>query len=132
MNNEIFINTQLNQYCYLTSVTYINSQKIEGIYHFKNKPFFLLIESMAQIASLHYKINIQYKKKTFLLSIKNYSPWTHEIILNGVVAIKGNLLVSTEESFLYHVHTEFNSIIYQGDFLISSCDNASFERGFLI
>jgi hypothetical protein len=126
---EYLINTHLENYSFLHEIVLFEENSIEGTYSFKGTPFFTLIESMAQIASLHFKKTINFQQHTFLLKIKKVSPWQEKLILDGDYLLKARLKAKSQQTYFYEV---ISSSGHSGDFYISSIEHNLFDHSFVV
>lgn len=126
---ETLINTKLEKYSFIGEAASADKDSLEAVCSFEALPFFTLIEAMAQLASLHFKRTIGFKRQTFLLRVKNVSPWPVAAPLSGVYALKAGLLAKSRASGFYRVTASGSpgEPLVSGDFYISSVSHEEFK-----
>jgi len=96
---RLTINTALNDFVLIDTITSMNSDNFSGAQTFNDDPLFMGIESCAQLASMHVRHITDFSKHAFLLKVKYFS--AQEEVLNGLYVITGKLLSHGSDSYSY-------------------------------
>lgn len=125
----VLINTKLDGYAFLGEPASPDNDSLEAGCALSNSPFFTLIEAMAQLASLHFRRTIDVKRQTFLLKVKNVSPWVEGAALCGTYSLRACLKAKSSATGLYRVTASRagGSPCVSGEFYISSVGREEFE-----
>lgn len=125
---EALINTKLEKYSFIGGAASSDRDSEAGC-TFEDLPFFTLVEAMAQLASLHFKRAVGPRRRTFLLKVKNVSPWPADAVLSGFYALKAGLLAKSRATGLYRVTASGppGEPVVSGEFYISSVGREEFE-----
>jgi len=123
------INTKLDKYSFFEEVLPAAKDSIGARCSFAKAPRFILVEAMAQLASLHFGRTGGPGRQTFLLKVKNISPWLEEAGLDGVYELKAELLAKSRATGLYRVTASGSPGEHPvgGEFYISSVGREEFK-----
>lgn len=97
---RIDINTQMDGFHLLTSVTDLDPGMIGGTAAFVDQPAFVAMESLAQLGALHVRWLCDFSKHAFLLKVERFS-LPGERRISGLLALSGRLLVRSQAAFSY-------------------------------
>lgn len=126
---EYPINTGLDEYSFIGEVAFFDEKRLEARCSFADPPFFTLVESMAQAASLHFKKTIGSGRQTFLLKVKKLSPWAEGALPGGVYLLRADLTAQSSATNLYTVLASRSPGTFgvRGEFYISSIEHEEFK-----
>lgn len=126
---EVLINTKLDKYSFLGETAASGENSLEARCPFAASQFFTLVEAMARLASLHFRSALPSGRQTFLLKVKNLSPWLERSVLDGAFTLKADLLAKSRATGLYRVTATRpgGAPLVSGEFYISSIDRREFE-----
>ncbi len=129
---SILINTGLEKFSLIETITRVEPECIEGGICFSNAPVFLSMESLAQLGALHVRYLIGFKKHAFLLKIKRFSPETCSLeagaledrqVLNGRYRILGQLTGQSSQAFSYKLLLKKEErLFFTGEFLFGTVE----------
>lgn len=97
---RIDINTQMDGFHLLTSVTDLGKEKIGGTATFADQPAFVVMESLAQLGALHVRWLCDFSKHAFLLKVERFS-LPGESRICGTLALSGRLRIRSQAAFSY-------------------------------
>ncbi|WP_035239018.1 hypothetical protein [Desulfobacter vibrioformis] len=97
---RIDINTQMDGFHLLTSVTDLDKGMIGGTAAFVDQPAFVAMESLAQLGALHVRWLCDFSKHAFLLKVECFS-LPSERRISGLLELSGRLLVRSQAAFSY-------------------------------
>lgn len=97
---RIDINTHMDGFHLLTSVTDIDERRIGGTATFVDQPAFVVMESLAQLGALHVRWLCDFSKHAFLLKVERFS-LPRESRISGTLALSGRLMVRSQAAFSY-------------------------------
>ncbi len=97
---RIDINTQMDGFHLLTSVTDLDQGMIGGTAAFVDQPAFVVMESLAQLGALHVRWLCGFSKHAFLLKVERFS-LPSERRISGLLALSGWLVVRSQSAFSY-------------------------------
>ncbi|MBI4350405.1 MAG: hypothetical protein HY550_03105 [Elusimicrobia bacterium] len=123
------VNTKLDKYSFFDEVFSSGRDSLGARCSFPASRFFALVEAMAQLASLHFRSACGPGRQTFLLKVKNISPWLEEAALEGVYELRAELLAKSGMTGLYRAAASASSgePLVGGEFYISSVEAAEFK-----
>ena len=123
------INTKLDSYSFFDEVLPADGDSLEARCSFASAPRFLLVEAMAQLASRHFRTACGPGRQTFLLKVRNISPWREGAGLEGVYRLKAELLAKSRATGLYRVTAAASpgGPGVSGEFYISSMGREEFK-----
>ncbi len=98
--DRIDINTSLDGFTLLDSISAITGSSIAGRKNFSDSPLYLGIESLAQLGALHLRYITELKKHAFLLKI-NHCRTSNGQILTGDFQLDGNLVSQSKLAYSY-------------------------------
>jgi len=129
---RVDINTQMDGFQLLTSVTDLDQGIIKGTAAFVDQPPFVVMESLAQLGALHVRWLCDFSKHAFLLKVERFS-LPGESRISGTLELSGRLLVRSQAAFSYDLTTSgvWESPL-MGRFLFSVKEyDDTFEKGVL-
>ena len=97
---RVDINTQMDGFHLLTSVTDLDKGIIGGTAAFVDQPAFVVMESLAQLGALHVRWLCDFSKHAFLLKVERFS-LPGESRISGTLELSGRLLVRSQAAFSY-------------------------------
>lgn len=113
---KVVVNTELNGFTVLNSIEKVDDLFIEGTMLLESNENFLILEAMAQLASLHVKKRINYSKHSFLLKIKKFDGMFLKLS-EGKIILRCNLVGMSSGTFSYDVcaygYSKENNNIYK-------------------
>ncbi len=129
---NITVKTDLPDFKLIDKIKIITENKINAYKNFFSNKSYLIIESFAQLAALHVRYKVNFKKHAFLLKINYFeSSWSNNF--NGNCLLNATLLNLSETSYLYKLIAYKNSLmIAKSELLISTINyNDFFHKEFL-
>ena len=116
------INTGLHNFNLINSLNIVEEKFIKCSISLMNEENYLLIEAIAQLASLHVRYRKSFKKHAFLLKVIFFKKFTEESI-NGKIIIKCYRTLSSDKTCVYSAKAIKDGILLaKGDFMISITD----------
>jgi hypothetical protein len=125
---RIEINTHLDQFRMLDKIVFYAENIICGEKSYIDSENYLLLESLAQLAALHVRNNVNFEKHAFLLKV-NHFELNCEGRLNGLYKLNCELTGHSNNGFLYSVNalSEKNDVL-KGELLIGVIEyNSDFK-----
>jgi hypothetical protein len=119
IKNQAMINTGMDSFVLIDSISSISEQKITGEKIFYNDPFFAGLESLAQLCALHVRYNLNYKKHAFLLKIASSSFDSKNI--SGTYSLSAELKHCSTDVYQYHAALQDAEFI-KADLLIGTVE----------
>ena len=74
--------SRLRHFSLLTRITRVSAESMCAMADLDGKPAFCVLEAMAQLAALHVRQDIEFRRHAFLLKV-NRGQWPHEDVLRG-------------------------------------------------
>ena len=120
--NRIEVNTGLDGFVLLDRISETEAATIIGEKGYFNEPFYLGIESLAQLGAYHVRFLTGFERHAFLLKISRCTiPSRH--ILNGIYLLKGTLVSQSKSAFCYALQAgKGNKVQIEGEFLYATAD----------
>jgi|GEM_PF-4561409 len=116
------INTGLESFRLIDSVTEIDDELIRGAITFCDAPPFLAVETLAQICAYHKRYLDDFQIHSFLLKIKNCSG-PFEGKLNGEYKIESTLKAKSDRASTHTASLSINGkIIFESQIIIASTE----------
>ncbi len=98
--DELTVNTGLDGFVLIDEITESGTKSINGIKRFSNSPFYLGIESLAQLGAYHVRFLTRFERHAFLLKI-THCRMPAEQVLDGRYLLCGTLMNRSESAFSY-------------------------------
>jgi hypothetical protein len=98
---RIIVNSNLEEFQGLDCITDVNEETVSGEKSFKNAPFYLGMEAMAQLCALHVRKRCDFERHAFLLSIKKGEFSAPH--LEGRYVLRGKRVGRSQNAFVYQV-----------------------------
>ncbi|MBC2693773.1 MAG: hypothetical protein HF982_00530 [Desulfobacteraceae bacterium] len=120
--NRIEINSEMEDFVLLDKILETANRTIIGEKRYFNEPFYLGIESLAQLGAYHIRFLAGFEIHAFLLKINQCTiPANH--ILNGSYLLKGTLVSQSKSAFCYALQAgKGNKVQIEGEFLYATID----------
>ena len=120
--SKIEINSGLDSFVFLDRILETGDTTIIGEKRYFNKPFYLGIESLAQLGAYHIRFLTGFDIHAFLLKINQCTIPAHHI-LNGIYLLKGTLVSQSKSAFCYALQAgKKNKLQIEGEFLYATID----------
>jgi hypothetical protein len=122
MMAEIVINTGLHGFVMLDSVVEVSTSHIAGARSFSDVPFYIGLESLAQLGAYHIRYLTGFTRHVFLIKIIHCSFPAGKGV-DGEYFLSGNLLSQSDSSFHCRLKMEKeNKTFMEGEFLFAAVD----------
>jgi hypothetical protein len=124
--DRIIIHSHLQGFMLLDAITHVGPEHIAGMKRFDSAPFYLALESLAQLGAYHVRYLTDFSRHAFLLKISRCAIPQHPH-LSGDYLFHGDLLNKSSSSFSYVIRANGNSPQIEGSFLFAAID---YDRNF--
>jgi hypothetical protein len=125
---RIILNSGLNDFLLIDTITHADSKEITGFKMYKEDPPYLGVESLAQLGAFHVRFVTDFAKHAFLLGIKRCttSSWSS---LKGPCLLSGTLTGFSSSAFSYGLGAEMDGETrIQGEFLFAAVEYSDILR----
>ncbi|RLB78315.1 MAG: hypothetical protein DRH24_14600 [Deltaproteobacteria bacterium] len=132
MQDKIYINTGLKGFLLLDRITKSEKSEITGRKNFADAPFYLGLESLAQLGACHVRFLTGFTKHAFLLKV-NRCLMPEKRILNGEYMLYGRLSGQSLSAFSYILQVKKGGDLWiKGEFLYGLVDyDTNFKKKLL-
>jgi 3-hydroxymyristoyl/3-hydroxydecanoyl-(acyl carrier protein) dehydratase len=129
---KITVNTGLNSFLLIDSITEAESRSINGIKTFINDPIYLGLESLAQLGAFHVRFLTGFERHAFVLKITRCQLPAHAV-LNGRYHLHGELVSQSVSAFSHVLQAKKgDKIQIEGEFLFATVEyDHNFRREIL-
>jgi hypothetical protein len=128
-NNTITINTGLNDFVLIDTISDIGVEHIRGCTHFVRTPPYLGIESLAQMGAYHVRFLTSFERHAFLMKI-NRCTVSGQDLLDGMCRLHGTFTSKSNAAFAYNLSAEIEqTVVIEGEFLFGTVEyNVSLKK----
>lgn len=128
-NKTITINTGLDDFVLIDTISDIGGEHIQGCKHFVYEPPYLGIESLAQLGAYHVRFLTSFERHAFLLKINRCNVFGQDL-LDGMCRLYGILTSKSNAAFAYTLLAKMeHTVLIEGEFLYGTIEyNASLKK----
>jgi hypothetical protein len=128
-NKTITINTGLNDFVLIDTISEIGVEHIRGCKHFVRMPSYLGIESLAQLGAYHVRFLTSFERHAFLLKI-NRCKVSGQDLLDGMCRLYGTLTNKSNAAYVYTLLAKMgHTVLIEGEFLFGTIEyNATLKK----
>lgn len=122
MSNKITINTGLDDFVLIDTISDIVGEHIHGCKHFVHEPPYLGIESLAQLGAYHVRFLTSFERHAFLLKINRCTVFGQDL-LDGMCRLYGTLTDKSNAAFAYTMLAKMgHTVLIEGEFLFGTIE----------
>jgi len=119
---RITVNTGLENFGLIDRITHAEAQNIRGIKTFENAPFYLGLESLAQLGAYHVRYLVGFERHAFLLKITR-CVMPAQVALHGRYVLSGKLVNRSRSAFSHILEArKGDKVQMQGELMFATVD----------